>query len=188
MTLPTHDASEKNVFGLFGCVLQKTVVMERLPLLTDGVVGLSSCEGSLVDQLWTSNAISQKVLGVCFAKEIRRRPSRLRPAGRVGFLSMGMDFEEQFDGSNMVWSKLNENSCLLSAKLHSIVIGNKRIAIKSGDGTMDGGTTVAFDTGCEMSYFGKDVFDKILEAVSVSSKATYPFATETHCARRINML
>lgn len=80
------------------------------------------------------------------------------------------------------------NSCLLSAKLHSIVIGNKRIAIKSGDGTMDGGTTVAFDTGCEMSYFGKDVFDKILEAVSVSSKATYPFATETHCARRINML
>ncbi|KAG0589564.1 hypothetical protein KC19_1G029900 [Ceratodon purpureus] len=106
MTLSMQDASEKRVFTLFGCVLEKHSRVEKLPLLTDGVDGLGRCEGSLVDQLWTSNVIQKKILGVCLAKELRQRPSGPLPAGRVGFISLGMDFSSKFDSQNLVWSKL----------------------------------------------------------------------------------
>lgn len=92
--------------ALIRCVLEKHSRVEKLPLLTDGVDGLGRCEGSLVDQLWTSNVIQKKILGVCLAKELRQRPSGPLPAGRVGFISLGMDFSSKFDSQNLVWSKL----------------------------------------------------------------------------------
>lgn len=67
--------------------------METKPLITDGVIGLGNCKGTLVDQLSTSNDISQNGLGVCLAKGML--PASL--AAPVGFISLGMDFEEKLN-------------------------------------------------------------------------------------------
>ncbi|KAG0604939.1 hypothetical protein M758_9G020400 [Ceratodon purpureus] len=108
ITVSMQDKSERKVFVSFGCVLHKT--LEALTLLTDGVVGLGKCEGSLVDQLSTSKAINRKVLGVCLAKKSPQNPQGLqglRKAGRVGYITLGMDFVEKNDQSKLVWAKLS---------------------------------------------------------------------------------
>lgn len=62
---------------------------------------------------------------------------------------------------------------MLAAKLLFVVIDNRRITgvFESGDG-IDLGIMMGFDTGSEISYFRKDVYDRVLEAVSFSSKVT----------------
>jgi hypothetical protein len=76
--------------------------------LTDGIIGLGNCKGTLMDQLLTSNAISQNILGVCLAKELQWHWSILpaSPAAPVGYISLGMDFEEKFDQRKSDWAKL----------------------------------------------------------------------------------
>jgi hypothetical protein len=56
----------------------------------------------------TSNAISQNILGVCLAKELQWHWSILpaSPAAPVGYISLGMDFEEKFDQRKSDWAKL----------------------------------------------------------------------------------
>lgn len=90
----------------FSCVVDKVRIHpELLPLLTDGLIGLGNCKGTLLDQWSTSKAVRQNVLGVCLGKggELTSLPS---PAVPVGYISMGMDFKEKFDQRNSVWSKL----------------------------------------------------------------------------------
>ena len=91
-------------------MLEKVLeIQEQLPLTTDGMIGLGHCKGSLMDQLSTSKAIGQNVLGICLEKSVdwNIQPSRRGAPGRpVGYISMGMDFEKKFDQSKSVWVKL----------------------------------------------------------------------------------
>ncbi|KAG0560872.1 hypothetical protein KC19_9G021000 [Ceratodon purpureus] len=159
LTIPMQDMTERTVFVLIGCVLDKEDRSEELPLLTDGVVGLGKCEGSLVDQLSTSKAIIQKVLGVCLAKEIRG--TMIRSPGQVGYISLGMDFGEKFDQSKSVWAKLvgPKMDCEYVAKLLFISIGNIRIPVGNA------GMALGFDTGSDLAFLRKDVYDQVLDAL-----------------------
>jgi len=89
-------------------VVDKVLIhKEILPLLTDGLMGLGNCKGTLLDQWTTSKAVRQSLLGVCLAKGVEwtTLPS---PAAPVGYISMGMDFKEKFDQYKSVWSKLTD--------------------------------------------------------------------------------
>lgn len=81
---------------------------ETLPLVTDGLIGLGNCPGTLLDQLSTIKAVSQNVLGVCLAKDVPW-PRTTLPAAEVvpvGYISLGTGFDQKFDQSNSAWVKM----------------------------------------------------------------------------------
>jgi len=107
---------------VFSCVTDKVrTSIEQLPLLTDGLIGLGNCKGTLLDQWTTSKSVSQSVLGVCLAKGVDWT-AQLSPATPVGYIAMGKDFKEKFDKSNSVWSKLTNagDTCVLVTHLNSL--------------------------------------------------------------------
>lgn len=172
ITVPMQNKSERNVFSLFGCVVQKNLkTLETLPLMTDGIIGLGNCNGTLVEQLWTIKAISQNVLGVCLAKGIHwsMLGATGSPAAPVGFISLGMGFEENFDQRKSVWVKLTDPGlnvlCAYAAKLLSISLFGRRIPVKTiflGHETV--GRPMVLDTGSDMTYLHKDLYDEVLWA------------------------
>ena len=74
--------------------------------LTDGIIGLGNCKGTLMDQLFESNAISQNLLGVCMAKGTQLSMLPASPRAPVGYISLGMDFKEKFNQHKSDWVKL----------------------------------------------------------------------------------
>lgn len=213
--------------ALVSCVVQKNLkTLETLPLMTDGIIGLGNCNGTLVEQLWTIKAISQNVLGVCLAKGIHwsMLGATGSPAAPVGFISLGMGFEENFDQRKSVWVKLTDPGlkcgfqrhiysiwfssscwtafrstsavivinelkrsemyvfwrvrffgmcsvlCAYAAKLLSISLFGRRIPVKTiflGHETV--GRPMVLDTGSDMTYLHKDLYDEVLWAVSSSN-------------------
>ncbi|KAG0561834.1 hypothetical protein KC19_9G096000 [Ceratodon purpureus] len=164
ITLPMMDRTERKVFGLFGCTFENEGDTETKPLITDGVIALGNCKGTLVDQLSTTNDISQNILGVCLAKGM----IPASPAAHVGFISLGMNFEEKFNqqsDSISNWVKLLNQPgvlCAYGAKLLYIFVDQKRITVRSSDKTV--GMAVYFDTGSDVTYLHKDVYDQVLKA------------------------
>ena len=54
--------------------------------------------------------------------------------------------------------------CAYAAKLLYIFIGDRRIKVQITDRTV--GMSVALDTGSDLTFFHKDVYDQVLYAVS----------------------
>lgn len=92
---------------LASCVTQKRFHGENLPLLHDGLIGLGNCEMTLVDQWTQQKLISQNVVGICIAKAVR--PELFGTRTRMGYISVGVDFNEKFGQSNLAWAKLKED-------------------------------------------------------------------------------
>ena len=97
---------------LVSCVVTKLLKsLEALPLHTDGLIGLGNCEGTLMEQLLKSKAISQNVLGVCLGQGVpywSKPPPTDSPAAPVGYVSLGVNFEEKFNRRKSVWVKLTD--------------------------------------------------------------------------------
>uniref|UniRef100_A0A7I4BPB5 Peptidase A1 domain-containing protein n=1 Tax=Physcomitrium patens TaxID=3218 RepID=A0A7I4BPB5_PHYPA len=164
-TVPLQDKSEANVLGLLGCVVSKVLQgSEQVPLITDGLIGLGNCKGTLMEHWSKSNVISQNVLAVCLAKELERNTT-ISPATPRGFISLGNDFKEQFD-RNSVWSKLADAEsgvlCGYAAKLLSISFHDKALVFSSRFARQSIGISLLFDTGSDMTYFDAVFYDPLL--------------------------
>lgn len=137
---------------------------EQVPLITDGLIGLGNCKGTLMEHWSKSNVISQNVLAVCLAKELERNTT-ISPATPRGFISLGNDFKEQFD-RNSVWSKLADAEsgvlCGYAAKLLSISFHDKALVFSSRFARQSIGISLLFDTGSDMTYFDAVFYDPLL--------------------------
>ncbi|KAG0561831.1 hypothetical protein M758_9G110500 [Ceratodon purpureus] len=168
ITLPMCDETERNVFGLFGCVVHTGFkVPIILQPLTDGIIGLGNCKGTLMDQLFESNAISQNLLGVCMAKGTQLSMLPASPRAPVGYISLGMDFKEKFNQHKSDWVKLIDPGigvrCAYAAKLLYISLHGRKITITSMFlGHETAGMAMLFDTGSDLTYLPKDLYGQVL--------------------------
>lgn len=114
--LKNNNLKPKSVCIFASCLSQRDSSLGKNSPYVDGIISIGPCKDALENPWFTKKIISHNVIGICIANELHNQFSGpyLYKKTSMGYLSIGIDYKEDFHQSNSFWAKLYaKHRCLL---------------------------------------------------------------------------